>query len=531
MNRYKLSLFALFLAFVVVVGGMSRVASAENHPPLHPDIELLDKDGQNVLDSGQPLSTEQTCGTCHDTEFISTHSNHAEYMLRTDSLPRYPGNAPEQVDVTAVEMNCLTCHTANPNNAERLAALAAGNYDLATMATLLGTDIVDQSLAWNRAVFTEDGRISADTLTLQDPTNNNCAQCHGLVHDEVETPLVEASCTSDAPLTLQSGAIMSPQRIAQSGLNVSGKDALSRSFDVHSERVVGCTECHYSLNNPVYQHDDKASQPDHLSFDPRRLDIDAYLYRPIHDVATKESAELACTSCHNPEPSHDWLPYLDQHLSALACETCHIPKLYAPAQERVDWTVLQAANTPVSSCRGIESQAGSADLITGYQPVLLTNAEDKLAPYNLITAYFWVDGEDQTPVALEDVNAAYFDGTDYRSDVLSVFDTNGDGRLSKAELVIDSAEKTARISANLNKLGYASPAIKGEVEPIAINHNVAESEWAVRDCNACHGEKSRITQALPLGNNTPNDVLPTLSGDTLQGNLHVDTDGMLFYQP
>ncbi|MFN2190002.1 MAG: hypothetical protein ACK2T3_14655, partial [Candidatus Promineifilaceae bacterium] len=47
----------------------------------HPEHPLLDKDGRNVLDSGEPVSTMETCGACHDTEFITSHSFHVDVGL------------------------------------------------------------------------------------------------------------------------------------------------------------------------------------------------------------------------------------------------------------------------------------------------------------------------------------------------------------------------------------------------------------------------------------------------------------------
>ena len=41
--------------------------------------------GQNVLDSGQPVSTMKTCGQCHDTDFIASHSFHTDLGLSSIS--------------------------------------------------------------------------------------------------------------------------------------------------------------------------------------------------------------------------------------------------------------------------------------------------------------------------------------------------------------------------------------------------------------------------------------------------------------
>jgi hypothetical protein len=61
-------------------------------PPLHPNFALLDADGNNVLDSGAPISTMNTCGTCHDTEFIAEHSFHVDAGLSEMSAPGETGN-------------------------------------------------------------------------------------------------------------------------------------------------------------------------------------------------------------------------------------------------------------------------------------------------------------------------------------------------------------------------------------------------------------------------------------------------------
>ncbi len=49
--------------------------------PLHPTFPLLDESGENVLETGNPVSTLNTCGACHDAEFIVSHSYHADVGL------------------------------------------------------------------------------------------------------------------------------------------------------------------------------------------------------------------------------------------------------------------------------------------------------------------------------------------------------------------------------------------------------------------------------------------------------------------
>ena len=69
-----------FLAGVLLVGAVfahDNIVPATQGSPLHPSFALLDMEGQNVLDSGQAVSTMQTCGQCHDTQFIASHNFHA----------------------------------------------------------------------------------------------------------------------------------------------------------------------------------------------------------------------------------------------------------------------------------------------------------------------------------------------------------------------------------------------------------------------------------------------------------------------
>jgi hypothetical protein len=61
--------------------GFSGRTSASTLAPIHPQFAFLDGQGQNVLDSARPVSTMKTCGQCHDTAFISSHSFHADLGL------------------------------------------------------------------------------------------------------------------------------------------------------------------------------------------------------------------------------------------------------------------------------------------------------------------------------------------------------------------------------------------------------------------------------------------------------------------
>ena len=622
------ALLALGFAFAVAQGqtGDDTPTPRPSGSPLHPVFALLDADGNNVLDSGMPVSTLRTCGTCHDTTFIAEHSFHADLGLSDFSAPgdntwdsspgtfgkwnpltyRYLSPASDEiVDLTTVEwiktlgarhvgggpaiisrdgtplvdlpadaanpetslvdpvtgeatawdwdasgvveMNCFLCHLADPNNDARIAALAAGDFGWANTVTLLDTGILSGTVdapTWNADAFDGAGNLLPSFVSVQDPTSESCGQCHGEVHMNNRVPLVLNDCEDNGWSTATTGQVYSPQRLSNSGVNLEEKNSLSLAWDVHAERVVSCTECHYSVNNPVYYQEDPESKPEHLIFDPRRIDLGEYLYRPIHEFAKGQSAQSSlapefdntlrrCESCHSVEDNHAWLPYKDRHMQAVSCESCHIPELHAPAQQAVDWTVLELDGSPATECRGAEDA-----LITGYTPTLLPRSNGEggtsLAPHNLIASWYWIYGEPARPVPLRNLEAAWLSNSAYRADVLTVFDTNADGLLDEAELVIDSEAKEALIAANLSAQGLDNPRIDGQVQPYSINHNVVTGEWATRSCATCHGEDSLIAQAMPISNRAPGGVTPTFVSDgsvQTPGALFVDENGALFYSP
>ena len=67
----------------------------------------------------------------------------------------------------------------------------------------------------------------------------------------------------------------------------------------------------------------------------------------------------------------------------------------------------------------------------------------KLAPYNLVSAWYWIYGNPARPVPQSMLNEVYLDGGTYKQGVVQVFDSNGNQVLDRSEMVIDSEEKEA----------------------------------------------------------------------------------------
>ena len=145
---------------------------------------------------------------------------------------------------------------------------------------------------WNAAACDAGGELLPENVRVQDPTNANCAQCHGIVHTATDTPLTFAGCDLENSQTATTGQVISPQKISESGANIAGKSDLARAWDVHAERQLACTDCHYAVNNPAHAQESDDTRPSHLIYDPRRLDIGDYLERPDHNFARGQSAQF-----------------------------------------------------------------------------------------------------------------------------------------------------------------------------------------------------------------------------------------------
>lgn len=596
----SLLILALFAALVVrQVLAEDSLRSLPQASPLHPLFPLLDATGQNVLESQAPVSTMQTCGQCHDTAYIASHSFHSDLGASEQGAPgsfarpwdtspglygkwnpltyRYlspDGDSLVDLDPASwislnaerlvgggpaaeagLEMNCFLCHLSQPDNEARVATIRSGRLDWSSTATLAKTGIIEwfgDRFAWNPVAFNARGELDRPFVAIQDPTNANCAQCHGVVQSDPEQVLTLVGCDLGNWQTATTGQVISGQRISLSGVNLSAKETRTHAWDIHAERGLDCTDCHFSLNNPAYSMSDEKSRPNHLQFDPRRLEIGEYLLRPNHNFARGQSAQFTvaeelkgtmrrCESCHDPSLHADWLPYVERHMEELACESCHIPELASPAIQSYDWTVLLPGAAPVKVCRGVEGQTGTlADLVTGYQPVLLQRRDVDgnlaLAPYNLITVWYWVyDSPDGArPVRLADLQAAWFEGDEYAPAVLDALDADGDGSLASVELRLDTPEKQSLIANRLLALGLRNPRIQGEIQPYSINHNVVDGATALRDCQTCHTAQSRLTAPMELAPYAPGGVMPTFVADAnvqVADGLTLLQDGRLVYVP
>ncbi|MBT8039413.1 MAG: hypothetical protein HKO85_06850 [Xanthomonadales bacterium] len=475
----------LFLMLVGILAAQTVFAANT----FHPAFAIVDADGVLVRESGKPMSSMRTCGACHDTEFIRDSSDHAAAGVFENQ-----------------EIPCLRCHS---------------DFEAPEV--------------WQAGLFETDGSLAAGVMDIHKPMDRNCASCHEVVSNRLDVPLTVDPHPVDFSMTDRTGQIFSAQRISQSGLNIKGKNELVRPFDVHADRVVNCVNCHYSLNNPVYYRQREESRPDHLAFEPRRLTHADYLQRPLHQLAKgasrhglgafeSENSMRRCESCHEATAVHQWLPYKRRHFASLACESCHVPELYGPALQAVDWTLVSPQGHPQREFRDVEGDPARADsLIHGFRPVMLVRknvgGEAKLAPFNLVSSWFWTAGDPAERIPPERLAEVLYPDGGLHPEV-------------SAGLEIGDARDVVR--RHLEAAGYPNVQLAGEVTPYPVSHGVVNGRWATRDCRSCHGEDSILAASFALSGNAPGGLLPAWapeSGIAQTGHIQRVNGGGIAYLP
>lgn len=452
---------------------------------MHPEFRTVDGYGRGAL--GAAISSNATCGACHDAAFINRHNTHY-----TD----------------AVKADCAECH------------FAGGR------------------LGFERAAAAGGGMLRTGAIRLQPPRGENCGRCHGVVHegtaplavpDDYGTRSRYDGRGAHYGITQNTGAILSGQYLSQSHLNLKGKSGLNIPWDNHAQRGVACSSCHYAANDPrrcaVIR-----SDIDYLKTDPRKVQsLGKYLHRPDHQLVAS-----TCTSCHNPYAAHKRLPFKKKHFTALDCQSCHVPRVYGPAYAAVDETVVRANGAPRVEYRGMDPTDESpvnARYAQGYVPYLFTRpsskAGDVVSPYNLVTTWYWRSADGKR-VPAELVRRAFLDKGTYRSPVIALLDANHDKTLHTTELVLDTPEKVAAIRRNLEELGVRGPEIAGEIAAHRINHGIVSGKSMTLDCAFCHSDRSSLAHDVLLTRYSPDGALPRLVGDApprINGYVSREDDG------
>jgi len=275
-----------------------------------------------------------------------------------------------------------------------------------------------------------------------------------------------------------------------------------------------------------------------------------YLERPLHQFAKgKSTVGLAaadtenslrrCESCHDASNVHEWLPYKQQHFTSLACESCHIPKLFGPGLQAVDWTMLDHDAEPLKQYRSMDGDPTAVDsLIQGFNPLILPRAnadgDFRLAPFNLVASWYWLAGDPAKPVSRKQLERAIFLDGEYHPDIVAALDINEDMGLAGSELRLDNEAAVEAVRKRLEATGLRNLQIHGELTPFSISHNVVNGQRATKDCTDCHGGVSVLEGTFQLSDYQPGNVQPVkvaYAGVELSGNVTTDSSGAASFVP
>lgn len=487
----------------------------------HPRVVLKDASGRAVVESGEALSTTQTCGECHDlteARFAATHRLHGDLALEAlpperRALLRW---GPRPAGASGEESNCLLCHLAAADHAARGRALASAQPAWSIAATLAALGVVEpvgEGFGWRAAAFDGEGAVA---LPLDRTREASCGACHGLV-DNGTAPL-RVALGGAQWVTETTGQVFSWQPVRLSALNLLHKDEQRQPWDLHAQRLVTCGDCHYTAGRPRQLGGRAPATLDAQSGERRR-----------------------CQSCHSLKGLHRWLPAQATHFAQVACEACHVARVALAARSLVDRTVVRADGAPRVLYRGIAAgnvAQPAALFLAGYQPALVRlrggDGATRLTPANLVADYGWVVG--QQPVAAALVQRAFRDARGYHAEVLAALDSDGDGQLADRELRLDTPAKVALVAKRLAALGAPGATIRGELRPYPIHHGVGLGSAANQDCTRCHPSADATRPRFSVAPFLPGAVWPTLAATSgaeiikLDGELVRAADGSLIYR-
>lgn len=321
---------------LLLFSGLLLWALVTSADSLHPDFPLRNLQGQVTTDFSE-LSEQASCAGCHDSDAIAR------------SLSTAHRQNPGELSRESVVRHRIGQQTLAPASGDRCTQCHGGPLALGDDGLLSGASI-------------RSGR-----------NPEACSSCHGeiVLHNRQAFAPDKAFAPADSENF--SGALFSGQRINASAINVKDKARRSDPFDIHLARGMVCGDCHRADNRPGMRTSGSDLQGTHLKQDPRDVSLRAYLQSPDHSLGTT----LHCDDCHRSDAGHSWLPFARRHMSALACESCHVPELLGAALESID------LDTGFATFRGRDQRG----LVQGFKPILLATG-DKLAPFNLIAASF-----------------------------------------------------------------------------------------------------------------------------------------------
>jgi hypothetical protein len=483
--------------------------------PVH-QIELYDEDGDRIQSYHQdpkPFSIRQTCGRCHDydqiasgwhfnghdsdvdagrpgqpwvltdvttrtqipisgrqwpgtftpeelglspSEFVNQNFGHFPGGSYGEMKPEHPYDAARREVSGNYEINCLTCHNADPHQDQNAAALQATrqNYRWIPAASSQMAAVHGDTL--DLTIFHEPGDRQWPTLTYQDgvfdseesvffniagkPSNERCYFCH-----------------------------------SNQNLSVTEADEWTRDEDVHLKAGLNCVDCH-------------------------RNGDDHGITRGIETEGS--AATLSCQGCHigeseempdagrlgAPKPAHRGIPTI--HFEKMTCTACHSGPWLSEQPDRwktarMHKTGLHGRHTPYVPQPHV------------YAPVLMRGTEGKIGPYKIFWPAYWAYLKDDSlsPVAPGDVMELAGDILNTDAEKVDDWRPLTEEQIASVLTTLSSDKGTGvyvaggliyQLSGDGALSAGTHPAAKPYAWPMAHDVRPAGQSLGVRKCKDCH---------------------------------------------
>ncbi|HIC88480.1 MAG TPA: hypothetical protein EYP04_03635, partial [Anaerolineae bacterium] len=397
---------------------LGDVSDGSRAVPVH-RIPLYTEQGEKILPNDDvvlPFSTRRTCGDCHNYNVVKTgwHFNSMDSTVQPGrpgepwvlvdagtgtqlplSYRNWPGTfRPEQLDITPwkftqlfgshmpgggpgevdstvpeeivrgfvsgkLEINCLSCHDADPR------------HDQAEYAT----QIVRQNFRWAAAATCGFASVSGSARSMDD------------TYDPFMPPIIDNPTVQPPAISYKKGIFDSKKRVffdirrkapaercyfchSTHDLDEGNGEKWEADTDVHLAAGLTCTDCHRNgVDHAIVRGYEKESE---ISDNPLAASMTC---QGCHLGSDDSGSKPARGRLGAPVPEHPGLPLV--HFEKLSCTACHS----GPWPDKKPHQI----KTSMAHKLGTHGVLKTRDVLPHiYAPVFVKNEENKIAPHKLI---------------------------------------------------------------------------------------------------------------------------------------------------
>lgn len=283
----------------------------------------------------------------------------AHLPARRESLDHAPFFEAPFADPRDVTRACLVCHEGAAREVMATAHWTWGGPGRVGKRTAINNFCISIAANWPRCTSCHAGYGWTDDGFLERAGEQDvdCLVCHDRSGRYAKDPQGAGLPTKDSDLLAAARSVGRPTRADCGACHFAGGggDAVKHGdldatmvhpaarIDVHMGGAAGleCVDCHRTEGHRIA----------------------GRILPPTEDAPTR----VACTDCHTARPHGQ--ARLDSHTDAVACQTCHVPRMAVEAATKMSWDWEQAGRDP--------AQVAAEDPEVARDPHLYTKAKGR----------------------------------------------------------------------------------------------------------------------------------------------------------